>query len=122
MDQHLQHALEHVGTLTLDDVQQLQAEVDAVIWSAPSDPEGKRHHIFLHLVVLAGKLARVAERAEHGAEAEVRNEEIVGDLLIYAAQLAQVDKASLAQLYRARVKENLARLPRTEAPSSPPDE
>lgn len=107
---HLNSALENVSTFTLDEVQKLQAEVDAVLWTAPADPDGKRHHIFLHLVVLAGKLARSEERAEHGL-GRVAVDEIVGDLLVYAAQLAELEKKSLSSAYRARVMDNLNRLP-----------
>ncbi len=100
-----------INSMTLDEVQALQQHVDELIWTGPQEKVAKRRHILLHLMILAAKLARFEERRDHDVELQDPIEECGADLLVYAAQLAELADASLADLYERRLRENLQRLP-----------
>lgn len=90
----------------------LQRDFDATHFTATSanELEAKRAHIALHVTILAGKLARIEERLAHGVEdVSVLHEEVVPDLLVYAAQLANLYNVDLADAYLTRLASVVAR-------------
>src|SRR5205085_757846 len=96
--------LNDISSMTLTEIQALQVQIDDQIWNGPDDPEGKRHHVLLHLMILAAKLARAEERREHGIEFDDPVDECIGDLVVFAAQLAELSGRSLAAVYETRVR------------------
>lgn len=76
-------------SLNLHDVQHAQAQYDAEFWVHNPGPDTVRHSA-LHVSKLAGKLATAAEVIDHGETPDYTSvdEEVVADLLIYAARIA----------------------------------
>ncbi len=89
---------------TLTELVSIQTAFDVDNFSGADTPEGKRRHIFLHLGKLLGKFATVEEQADHGeVDALILGEEVIPDLLVYAAQLAELEDVNLAAAYHARL-------------------
>ncbi len=90
----------------LSRVQRIQAAFDAENDNYPTaiTPEGKRHHTSLHLGKLLGKVMTVEERAEHGElDTNIIENEVIGDLVIFAAQYAEVIGIDLEEAYISRL-------------------
>lgn len=75
--------------MNLGEVQQRQAEYDEQFWAHPSGFETVRH-VSHHLGKLIGKVAEYCENTEDGKLADNSQlvNEVIPDLLIYAARLA----------------------------------
>ena len=101
----------HDGSdLTLSSVVEIQRAFDAVNFVGGASPEAKRRHIVFHLGVLLGKLARAEERADHGQEEfTVVVDEVIPDLLVYAAQLCDIFGVDLGHAYQERLASVQAR-------------
>ncbi len=108
METPLSTTLHRVQSLTLDEVQALQTLIDEATWTGPNGPREKTCHVMLHLAILLGKLARQEERRDHGAETADATDDVIGDLVVYAAQLSELQGVSLALSYRNRIEASLA--------------
>lgn len=89
---------------TLEEIVDIQGGFDTLYWTAPHDKMGKRRHIVFHIAELLGKIAKIEERADHkevtlGLEAN----EIIADLLVYAAQLSDIYGVNPTEAYRSRL-------------------
>ncbi len=75
--------------MDLREVQAAQAEYDRSFWAHQQGSETISHSE-RHLAKLLGKLATVAEEYDHEGEPELTqlDEEVIPDLLIFAARLA----------------------------------
>jgi hypothetical protein len=90
--------------MTLSSVVEAQRVFDATNFVGATSPEAKRRHIVFHLGVLLGKVARAEERADHGQEDfTVVVDEVVPDLLVYAAQLCDIFDVDLGRAYQKRL-------------------
>ena len=93
--------------LTLRDLTSVQQKFDSSHFTGASDDAGKRRHIILHLGILGGKLFRIEERLDHGALdrscRDVLIDEVIPDLLVYAAQLATLEGVDLETAYKKRL-------------------
>ena len=80
-------------------------DVDNFNGAAAGDVMAKRRHVGFHVTILAAKLARLEERSDHSAEADdvVLRTEVIPDLLVYAAQLADLAGVDLADAYLGRL-------------------
>jgi hypothetical protein len=90
----------------LNDLRAYQAEFDIEHFSGTplDDPVGMRRHIMFHLAILLGKLARTEEREDHGiSDLDVLRSEVIPDLLIYAAQFANLYDVDLLDASRNRL-------------------
>lgn len=93
--------------LTLAMLRDVQREFDHQHFTgAPDDNlDSKRRHIAFHVSILAAKLARVEERADHGSlDLSIVREEVIPDLLVYAAQLADLTGVDLAAAHSERLE------------------
>lgn len=81
----------------------IQENYDADMWVIQNPPFEKFRHISLHIMMLAGALARICEGGEHKErstanqdpmlpilENSVENAQMIADLLIHAAQLGNL--------------------------------
>ena len=97
-----------LSSMTLDDIMATQREFDVDYFSGAVDDAGKRRHVTFHVGILAGKLLRIEERADHGPIPDevysVLVEEVIPDLLVYASQLAAIAGVSLDDAYRSRLQ------------------
>jgi len=98
-------------------LQTAQAHYDADMWDI-SDPKfANLRHIQLHLAITVGKLAKLLEpqdhRAYNGQEVEEldKNEvrPIVADLLIHAAEIANIQSFDLGEALAERYRRNAVR-------------
>jgi len=94
--------------MTLEEVMTTQREFDIAYFSGAADDAGKRRHVAFHIGILAGKLLRIEERADHGPIPDevysVLVEEVIPDLLVYASQLAEIAGINLDDAYRSRLQ------------------
>ena len=92
--------------MELMEVQRVQAEYDSDYWEINQSPTEKIRHITLHVGKLMGKLATYSEVAEHGKElpTDQIQQEVIPDLMVYAAQLANIFNLKLEDQYRARLE------------------
>lgn len=100
--------------MDLAEVQTMQAEHDAHYWEVDQTNFAKIRHITLHIGKLIGKLANYVEPGEHGKElpTEQIQNEVIPDLMVYAAQLANIFDLRLEDQYRARLASKKQRLSR----------
>lgn len=90
----------------LSEVTRVQRAFDSENFSGADTPEGKRRHILLHIGKLVGKFSGVEEQIDHGhTDTSVLRREVVPDLIVYAAQLAELEGVDLAEAYRARLQQ-----------------
>ena len=90
---------------TLSELGRIQAAFDSNNFSGADTPEGKRRHVLLHLGKLLGKFAGVEERLDHGnVDTTVVRSDIIPDLLVFAAQLAEIEQVGLAESYLKRLE------------------
>ena len=96
------------SSMTLDEVMATQQAFDVNYFTGAADDAGKRRHVTFHVGILAGKLLRIEERADHGPVPDemysVLVEEVIPDLLVYASQLAMIAGISLDDAYRSRLQ------------------
>lgn len=96
------------SSMTLDELMSVQQAFDIDHFTGAVDREGKRRHIAFHVGILAAKLLRIEERADHGVVSdEVYSaliEEVIPDLLVYASQLATITDSRLDEVYMARLE------------------
>lgn len=93
-------------SLDLSRIQRIQAAFDAENDNYPTanTPEGKRRHTGFHLGKLLGKVMTVEERAEHGiVDTTIIEEEVIPDLIVFAAQYAETLGVDLAEAYEGRL-------------------
>ncbi len=99
-------------------VQQLQRMYDDAMWDIEDPAFSKLRHIHLHLSITVGKIAKLVEPADHrahqGEPVDVRDlrEELapaVADLLIHAAQIANLVGSDLRDWLESRFKKNALR-------------
>lgn len=91
--------------ISLSNIRNVQAAFDVDNFSGADTPEGKRRHIFLHLGKLLGKAAGVEEQADHGIlDTTVLRTDVIPDLLVFAAQLAELEDVDPGQAYIDRLK------------------
>jgi len=90
---------------TLNELQAIQAAFDVENFSGADTPEGKRTHVFWHLQNLAAKLAEHELALTDGDEVTgVVTEEVIPDLLVYAAMLAEIEGVKLSESYESRLE------------------
>ena len=93
--------------LDLSRVQRVQAVFDTEndnFLNADS-PDVKRQHTGLHLGKLLGKVMTVEERAAHGElDTSIIEDEVIGDLIIFAAQYANALGKDMDEAYRQRLR------------------
>ena len=90
---------------TLHELRGIQARFDEDNFSGADTPEGKRRHVYLHLGKLMGKFWGIEEQVDHGhTDTSVLDTEIIPDLLVYAAQLAELQGVDLAEVYQERLE------------------
>ncbi len=115
MDEH--NTLDTKVISGLRALQTAQAHYDADMWDI-SDPKfANLRHIQLHLAITVGKLAKLLEpqdhRAYNGQEVEEldKNEvrPIVADLLIHAAEIANIQSFDLGEALAERYRRNAVR-------------
>lgn len=96
------------SSMTLDELMSMQQAFDVDHFAGAIDHEGKRRHIAFHVGILAGKLFRIEERADHGEVGDeiysALIEEVIPDLLVYASQLAIITDSRLDEVYAARLE------------------
>jgi hypothetical protein len=81
-----------------------QADFDREHFTIQGTVEQKRRHICLHVMKLAGKVATAEERADHGdGDFQMVIDEVIPDLLVFAAQLSTIFDVDLPQLYEERL-------------------
>lgn len=93
-------------SLSLEDLRRSQHQFDVQYFSGADNENAyaKRRHISFHLGILVGKLLRVEELADHGIEdSSVVSNEVIPDLLVYAAQLANLSDTDLDEAYNRRL-------------------
>jgi hypothetical protein len=104
--------------LGLQAVQDLQLSYDQIGWDINEDEFAKTRHILLHLVVAIGRLSHIAEQLEHlpgdKSASQLRTQEseltnCAADLLIHAAQLANLLGSDLADCFLSRLTSNAQR-------------
>lgn len=98
-------------TLNIKELQQAQAEYDAIYWNDIKGVEDVRH-VVLHLQKLLGKMAEVCEKYEHDGLSFFSFDlarQIPADLLIYALHLSNRFGYDLQNLYDVRIRENKAK-------------
>jgi hypothetical protein len=92
--------------MDLQELQKIQADYDTHYWEVDQSDMEKIRHITLHVGKLMGKLASYCEVAEHGKELptdQIQNE-VIPDLMVYAAQLANIFDLKLENQYTARLE------------------
>ena len=89
--------------MNLREVQETQAAYDANHWSHEPG-EQTISHSERHITKLAGKIATIAEIYDHGEKPDLAqlDAEVIPDLLIFAARLANDRGIDLAQAFRQR--------------------
>jgi hypothetical protein len=106
----LQKAL---GEVTVRDLQRFQEVYDArFVDQKFHGSDEKIRHTALHLAKALAKVARYAERREHGEECSIREiaDEVVPDLMVYAFWLAGESGTEPARAYLRRMVGNIERL------------
>ena len=90
---------------TLSQVSAIQTAFDSDNFSGADTPEGKRRHILLHLGKLIGKFSGAEEQVDHGAtDTSIIRTDVIPDLVVFAAQLAELKGINLAEAYRTRLE------------------
>jgi hypothetical protein len=91
--------------MDLHEVQAAQAAYDAEFWTHQPGPETIGHSE-RHIAKLLGKLATVAEIYDHNEtpNLEQLDKEVIPDLLIFAARLANDRGIDLAQAFADRTE------------------
>lgn len=101
---HLGHG--HTG-MTLRDLTLTQQKFGSTHFTGAVDAVGKRRQVVLHLGILGGKLFRIEERLDHGVPDDggydILIDEVISDLLVFAAQLATLEGVDLEDVYRRRL-------------------
>lgn len=91
--------------ISLSNLREIQAVFDVDNFSGADTAEGKRRHIFLHLGKLLGKAAGIEEQADHGnLDTTLFKTDVIPDLLVYAAQLAELMDVDPNQAYIDRLR------------------
>ena len=91
--------------ISLSGLRDVQAAFDVDNFSGADTPEGKRRHVFLHLGKLLGKAAGVEEQADHGnLDTTILKTDVIPDLLVFAAQLAELEDVDLQEVFVDRLK------------------
>ena len=103
--------------LGLRALQDMQAIYDADMWEITDPKFANLRHIHLHLAIVVGKMARLLEPQDHRAYSgntvqeldpdEVRA--IIADLLIHAAQIANIQSLDLGGALTERYRRNALR-------------
>ena len=102
----------------LTTMQELQREYDNAMWDIEDPPHSKMRHIQIHLSSAVGRIADLIEpgdhRSHHGAAVDVRSLKadlapVLADLLMHAAQLANLVDADLGEALAARYRANASR-------------
>ena len=112
-------------SLNLKEIQTLQEKYDSELFDLNTAPDFEKiRHICLHISCTLGKLSRFCEKKEHvlfknrpGDTAPLENkvsEEIIPDLLIHSAQLANILGDNLEELFKNRMASNLERFKKKE--------
>ena len=111
------------ASMTLEELAAAQKAFDERHFTGADTPDAKRRHICFHVGILAGKLSRVEESADHGPLTDEARSliaaEAIPDLLVYAAQLAALSGVRLDDAYRDRLA-GLRDKARRPAPPPPP--
>lgn len=96
--------------MDLSEIQTTQAAYDAKHWEHAPGAETIAHSE-RHITKLAGKTATVAEMLDHGEEPDLTqlDTEVIPDLLIYAARLANNRGIDLNEAFKKRTLELEAR-------------
>lgn len=91
--------------MNLREVQDIQAAYDADFWSHQPGPETICHSE-RHIGKLMGKIATVAETYDHGETPDLSqlDDEVIPDLLIFAARLANDRNIDLEEVFTARTE------------------
>lgn len=91
--------------MNLQEVQAIQAEYDAENW-VHEPGAATISHSERHIGKLMGKIATIAEQYDHGDSPDltVLNVEIIPDLLIFAARLANDRHIDLEQAFNKRTE------------------
>lgn len=115
MDDHETLAARVVSGLTA--LQEAQQLYDSEMWDIADPKFANLRHIQIHLAITVGKLARLLEPQDHRLyhgdlptpldTAEVSA--IVADLLIHAAQIANIQELDLGAILTQRYRRNAAR-------------
>lgn len=92
--------------MDLREVQSQQAEYDKDHWAHDQGPSTISHSE-RHIAKLTGKIATVAEMFDHDEEPDLSqlDNEVIPDLLIYAARLANDRGIDLNEAFRSRTAE-----------------
>ena len=98
-------------TAAFEEMKSIQSEFDALYFSGGGTADEKRRHVCFHLMKLVGKVATVEERVDHGEfDFSVFEREVIPDLLVFAAQLADLFDVDLAGALADRHVEIASRL------------
>lgn len=91
---------------SLGEFQSAQANFDIVHWKHEPGFDTIRHST-LHLGKLLGKLSAYCEAVEHGEEptGEILDEEVIPDLAIFAARLANDRGRQIGERIEARTRD-----------------
>ncbi len=98
-------------------LQSAQTRYDADMWDIGEPRLSNVRHIQIHLAITVGKLARLVEPRDHQAYHGEKVEDlpsgeiapILADLLIHAAQLANIQGLDLGDVLAERYRQNAAR-------------
>ena len=98
-------------------LQEAQVQYDSEMWDISSPKLANIRHIHLHLSITVGKLAHLIEPQDHrfyrGESVEDYNREdllpIVADLLLHAAQIANLEALDLGDILATRYRQNALR-------------
>lgn len=90
---------------TLGQLRLIQASFDEDNFSGASTPEGKRRHVYFHLSGLVAKFAQLELAVDLGDDkASLLETDIVPDLLVFAAMLAETEDLDLGAVYKRRLE------------------
>lgn len=96
----------------------LQAQYDRDMWDISHPQFANLRHIHMHLSITVGKIARMIEPRDHSMyHGEVPDldeiahdiEPILADLVMHAAQIANMNNGNLGDMIRRRYRSNSAR-------------
>ncbi len=87
----------------LSQLKRIQLAFDNENFSGADTSEGKRRHIYLHIGKLMGKFSEIEEQADHGhIDTSRLRTDIVPDLLVFAAQLSELEGIDMGTALKER--------------------
>lgn len=97
-------------------LQAIQQDYDNEYWEVNYSEFEKIRHITLHIWKLMGKLSAYCERKEHGVDQtqDVLKDEIIPDLLVYAAQLGNLMNVDVGDTFLKRIERNKSHFKKIE--------